>query len=247
MNNSNFKVNGVDIGTNLVPKSYLLDRYPELLDNFRFAGLWGFGDNQSGQLGDNTSIKRSSPVQTIAGGANWKQIACGYQHNAAIKTDGTLWLWGINSNGQLGDNTISVKYSPVQTLTGGTNWKQAACGQGHTLVIKTDGTLWAWGSNSSGQLGDNTVANKSSPVQISAGGVNWKQVASGNASYYSAAIKTDGTLWAWGSNSSGQLGDNTVANKSSPVQTVASGSNWRQVECGYNHKIAIRDDSSDIL
>ena len=204
----------------------------------RYVGdkLWTWGYNGIGTLGDNTIAYKSSPVQTVAGGTNWKQVSCGYRHTTAIKTDGTLWLWGRNIYGQLGDNTVGSKSSPVQTVAGGTNWKQVSGGGNHTTAIKTDGTLWLWGRNNYGELGDNTIAHKSSPVQTVAGGTNWKQVSGGYQ--YTTAIKTDGTLWTWGRNNYGQLGDNTVAHKSSPVQTVAGGTNWKQVAAGYGHTTA---------
>lgn len=206
--------------------------------------LWGWGGNQNGQLGDNTVTTRSSPVQTVTFGTNWKQISATY-HTAAIKTDGTLWCWGLNSNGQLGDNTITTRSSPVQTVAFGTNWKQVACGGFQTAAIKTDGTLWCWGSNGNGQIGDNTITSRSSPVQTVAFGTNWKQVACGGIGHITA-IKTDGTLWVWGQNSSAYptLGDNTITNKSSPVQTIAFGTNWKQVNCGYFSTYAIKNDGT---
>ena len=200
--------------------------------------LWGWGDNSYGQLGDNSTTDRSSPVQTVAGGTNWKQVDCGSGHTAAIKTDGTLWTWGWNSDGQLGDNSTTDRSSPVQTIAGGTNWKQISCGYLHTAAIKTDGTLWTWGRNEGGQLGDNSVTGRSSPVQTITGSTDWKQVACGY--YHTAALKIDGTLWTWGSNTYGALGDNSINDKSSPVQTVAGGTNWKQVACGYRHTIAAK-------
>jgi len=198
---------------------------------------WG-GDSNSGSLGDNTAVSKSSPVQTVAGGTNWKQVSSGFIHTAAIKTDGTLWLWGNNIGyGALGDNTIVRKSSPVQTVAGGTNWKQVSSGWHNTAAIKTNGTLWSWGIGSDGQLGDNTAVSKSSPVQTVAGGTNWKQVSIGV--YQTAATKTDGTLWMWGLNSNGQLGDNTTVKKSSPIQTVAGGTNWKQVSSGSDQTAAI--------
>ena len=189
--------------------------------------LWTWGFNLEGQIGDNTTISKSSPVQTIAGGTNWKQVSVS-RHVAAIKTDGTLWTWGSNVYGQLGDGTTIDKSSPVQTIAAGTNWKQVAAGSGITAVIKTDGTLWMWGNNGYGQLGDGTRITKSSPVQTIAGGTNWAQVSISGFRFV-AAIKTDGTLWTWGSNYYSGLGDGTTIDKSSPVQTIAGGTNWKQV------------------
>lgn len=151
-------------------------------------------------------------------------IALGRQYSAAIKTDGTLWTWGENSYGQLGDNSTTNRSSPVQTVAGGT-WIDVNCGRGHTIAIKTDGTLWAWGLNTNGQLGDNSITHRSSPVQIISSGNNWKYVSAGG--YHSSAIKTDGTLWTWGRNNKGQLGTNDITHRSSPVQTIAGGSTWK--------------------
>ena len=204
--------------------------------------LWTWGYNGYGQLGENTITPRSSPVQTITGGFNWKQVSAGYVNTAAINTNGTLWNWGRNNYGQLGDNTIVRKSSPVQTVAFGTNWKQISAGYVNTAAIKNDGTLWTWGRNNYGQLGDNTIVDKSSPVQTVVFGTNWKQVFSGRE--YTAAIKTDGTLWCWGKNINGQLGDSTIVSKSSPVQTIAFGTNWKQASCGYAHIAAIKTDGT---
>jgi alpha-tubulin suppressor-like RCC1 family protein len=205
--------------------------------------LWGWGRDQYGQLGQNsTNGLRSSPTQTIAGGNNWKQVSTSDYHTAAIKTDGTLWTWGWNSYGQLGDNTRTDKVSPIQTISGGTNWKQVNCGSASTAAIKTDGTLWIWGGNYIGQLGTGNTFSVSSPVQTIAGGNTWKTVAGSGA--HTLAIKTDGTLWCWGANSNGQLGDNTTTNKSSPIQTITGGTNWKGVSGGVNTTAAIKTDGT---
>jgi alpha-tubulin suppressor-like RCC1 family protein len=214
----------------------------DLIDRYATGGLWTCGYNNNGQLGDSTTTSKSSPIQTIAGGTNWKQVTCGYMHTAAIKTDGTLWTWGYNAFGQLGNNATISKSSPIQTIAGGTNWKQVSGGSSNIAAIKTDGTLWNWGYNGDGRLGDSTTISKSSPIQTIAGGTNWKQVAGGY--YHTAAIKTDGTLWTWGDNSYGQLGDSTTTSKSSPVQTIAGGTNWKQVSCGQYHIAAIKTDGT---
>jgi len=235
---------GTDLSNVYVTKEYIMDWYPDLVPQLQTPQLWTWGLNIFGELGDNTTVNKSSPVTTVAGGTNWKQVAAAIfrtQQTAAIKTDGTLWTWGHGSFGELGDNTAVNKSSPVTTAGGGTNWKQVACGYWNAAAIKTDGTLWSWGYNGQGELGDNTVVTKSSPVQPTGGGTNWKQVACG---YHTAAIKTDGTLWSWGYNSNGQLGNNTVVSKSSPVTTVAGGTNWKQVACGYSHTAAIKTDGT---
>ena len=207
--------------------------------------LWTWGWNAYGQLGDGTSVSKSSPVQVLGGGTTWAQVSAGWLHCAAIKSDGTLWTWGYGTYGGLGDNgtaTFSRRSSPAQTIAGGNNWASVACAVDHVAAIKTDGTLWTWGRNDSGQLGDNTTTPKSSPVQTIAGGTDWKQVAVGDS--HTVAIKKDGTLWTWGGNVLGRLGDNTTANKSSPVQTVAGGTNWSYASAGLATTGAIKTDGT---
>ena len=211
-------------------------------ENFRQPTLFGWGGNTSGQLGDNTGTNRSTPVTTFAGGTNWKSVAGGFAHTSAIKTDGTLWTWGVNGYGQLGNFSNTNRSTPVTTFAGGNDWKQVACGGFHTAAIKTDGSLWTWGFNSYGQLGNFSNTNRSTPVTTFAGGTDWKQVAVGGAR--TAAIKTDGTLWTWGLNSSSQLGVNDGAIRSTPVTTFAGGTNWKSVSCGSEHTAAIKTDGT---
>ena len=248
-NNSNKPIQTISFGANWKQAASAGSVYNNLAAIKTDGTLWVCGKNSNGQLGDNTVTRKSSPVQTVAFGTNWKQVAVGHSvsslesgHMAAIKTDGTLWCWGENTNGQLGDNTITKKSSPVQTIAFGTNWKQVACGDSFTAAIKTDGTLWMWGIGGNGQLGENKISGSASPVQTFAFGSNWKQVSCGYR--HTAAVKADGTLWCWGENTSGQLGDNTVTKRSSPVQTVAFGTNWKQVSCGYRHTAAVKTDGT---
>jgi alpha-tubulin suppressor-like RCC1 family protein len=215
-------------------------------DAFRQGNLWVWGNNYYGQLGDNTSEYTNilTPITTFSGGFNWKQVSGGGFHTVAIKTDGTLWVWGDNYHGQLGDNTTTNRSTPVTTFLGGTNWKQVSAGSDHCAAIKTDGTLWTWGNNAFGQLGDDTAgSNRLTPVTTFAGGTNWKQVSSGGA--YTAAIKTDGTLWSWGQNYYGQLGSYTEQiDIFTPITTFAGGTNWKQVAGGGFHTAAIKTDGT---
>jgi alpha-tubulin suppressor-like RCC1 family protein len=205
--------------------------------------LWTWGYGYGGVLGNNSTTSRSTPITTFAGGTNWKQLSCGSNHIAAIKTDGTLWIWGGNASGQLGNNATTNRSTPVTTFAGGTNWKQVSGGSSHIAAIKTDGTLWTWGSNTFGQLGNAATIDRSTPVTTFAGGNNWKRVSGGIR--HTAAIKTDGTLWIWGGGTDGQLGNGvTAGNISTPVTTFAGGNNWKQVSGGYNYTAAIKTDGT---
>jgi len=214
----------------------------ELIDRFTGQELWLWGYGFAGTLGTNTIINRPSPVQTISGGTNWRQVSLGGVHSAAIKTDGSLWLWGVSYWGQLGNNLRLTQSSPVQTVSGGTNWRQVSLGGVHSAAIKTDGSLWLWGEGNDGRLGENILIRRSSPVQTISSGTNWRQVSLGP--YHSAAIKTDGSLWLWGLGTCGRLGDNSTISKSSPVQTVSAGNNWKQVSLSYGHSAAIKTDGT---
>jgi len=203
--------------------------------------LWTWGYNLTRQLGDNTGTNRSTPVTTFVGGTNWKQVACGDKHTAAIKTDGTLWTWGFNTNGELGVGDGSQRNFPVVVSSAATNWKQVSCGYSHTAAIKTDGTLWTWGASADRQLGyiDNLEQGISVPTEV--GGTNWKQVSCGFK--HTTAIKTDGTLWTWGLNSYGQLGDNTTLARY-VGEIFGGGTNWKQVAAGQYHTSAIKTDGT---
>jgi len=194
---TNFKdSNNVDLGKKLVTKDYLLEVYGSILENSPASGLvvtpelWGWGFNGNGQLGDFSTTQRNIPVTTFSGGNNWKSVDGNANgHTAAIKTDGTLWVWGDNVNAQLGINIGGgSRNTPVTTFAGGTNWKSVICGGSHTAAIKTDGSLWTWGLNLYGELGNFSTTTRSTPVTTFAGGNNWKQVSGGKN--HTAAIQT---------------------------------------------------------
>ena len=214
--------------------------------------LWVWGSNGNTQLGGFVGGLTSSvctPITTFGGGTNWKQCSSGGYSTAAIKTDGTLWVWGAGSSGELGNNVstagASNRCTPVTTFVGGTNWKQVSCGTQFMAAIKTDGTLWTWGNNAHGTLGINLLGvatSRCTPVTTFIGGTNWKQVSCGGnfVVMFSAAIKTDGTLWTWGSQADGQLGTNNSNTRCTPVTTFAGGTNWKQVSCGYQITAVIK-------
>ncbi len=204
------------------------------------GSLWAWGENSSGQLGDGTTDSSTEPVQEATGTNDWSSVSAGGNHTVSIKTDGSLWAWGANDSGQLGDTWDIVK-EPVQ-VDNNYDWNSISAGDKHTVAIKTDGTLWAWGANGSGQLGDGSEYNSYEPLQEYWETNDWSSVSAGGN--HTVAIKTDGSLWAWGENSRGQLGDGTVTNSTIPVREYTKANDWSSVSAGGNHTVATKTDGS---
>jgi alpha-tubulin suppressor-like RCC1 family protein len=182
--------------------------------------LWAIGENQYGQLGVGGTTDRLSPSQV--GGSTWSAVVAGYEYTVAVTTGGFLYTWGRNNVNQLGNSLGGLYYANPTSVDAATDWKtpaaQSVNSGGGMGCIKTTGTLFTWGSGSSGALGDGTTVQKTSPVQVGALST-WSQLAGANNGFKS--IKSDGTLWAWGYGGQGQLGDGTTVSKSSPVQIGA--------------------------
>ena len=171
--------------------------------------------------------------------ACWQTVSTGSNHSLGIKADGTLWAWGDNDYGQLGNGTNIATNAPTQIGTS-TNWQKIAAGLDYSLAIKTDGTLWAWGINWTGQLGDGTTNNKNIPTQIGSE-TKWVSVAAGEN--HTIAIKANGTLWTWGNNSDSQLGDGTITTKIVPTQ-IGTATNWQSVAAGTRFSLAIKTNGT---
>ena len=202
--------------------------------------IWGFGLNTSGQLGNNSTTNASVPIQ-IGADSDWAYISSGDAFTLAIKNNGTLWGWGDNTGGQLGNGTSgSGNMMLVPTQIGTSNWLKVSGGTNHTLAIKTDGTLWGWGTNNNGKLGNGTTVDSYVPIQISAL-TTWQSVMAGQS--HSVAKKNDGTVWTWGDNTNGQLGDGTsgaTAYKTSPQNIGMSVST--SIARGYQHTLLRKND-----
>jgi len=208
--------------------------------------VWSWGFNYFGQLGDGTTKDKLSPMPII-GLTNVTYIAAGDFHSLAVKTDGTVWAWGYNSSGQLGDGTTTDSNIPVQ-VSSITNVKSVSAGGNHSLALKTDGTVWSWGYNWYGQLGDGTATYRETPVQVRTNTTSPATYLTGITSVtaggsHSLAVKDDGTVWAWGNNNFGQLGDGGWANKTTPMQ-VSSLKNVSSVSAGDSYSLALKSDDT---
>jgi len=199
--------------------------------------LWAWGINNRGQLGQNNITNYSSPVQ-VGSDTTWDYVDGGGGQVLAIKTDGTGWVWGRNYMGQLGLNQTSYDgySSPVQ-LPG--TWSKFKASKYESFGTKTDGTLWAWGYNSQGILGQNNRTAYSSPTQIP--GTTWVDI---DGSFHMIASKTDGTLWSWGYGGYGEIGQNNLTNYSSPVQIPGTSWTTASVYANYAISMAMKTDGT---
>ena len=184
--------------------------------------LWAWGEGVNGGLGNGDVITRSSPIQ-IGSLTTWESSAVGNNRTHAIKTDGTLWAWGKNTFGGLGLEDAVKRSSPVQ-MGALTNWAKVTAAGNWGGAIKDDGTLWMWGYNGRGELGQGNTINTSSPVQVGSL-TDWASFASTVGGGSVVAFKTDGTVWSWGYNNSGNLGQGDTINRSSPTQ-IGSKTTW---------------------
>jgi alpha-tubulin suppressor-like RCC1 family protein/Leucine-rich repeat (LRR) protein len=169
----------------------------------------------------------------------WKTIASGTTHTIGLRTDGSLWGWGDNSQGQLSGYSFTRRNLPEKIGTAN-DWKTVATGQKFTVALKTDGTLWAWGDNYYGQLCDGTTVDNNIPTQIGTAN-NWQAIAAGDS--HAVALKKDGTLWAWGNNYWGQVGDGTTTDKNTPTQ-IGTATDWQTIQTGYSCTFAIKTDGT---
>jgi RHS repeat-associated protein len=201
------------------------------------ATVWAWGCNFYGQLGDDTVSNRVVPIHlsSLTGITN---ISTGNQHSLALDNLGRVWAWGDNRYGQIGDGTFSRRLVPTNVLASPTACSAIAAGDHHSLGLTASGNVYAWGDNNSGQIGNNTQQNQSSPVQVLTG-----IKAIGAGSQFSVALSTNGTVWTWGLNSSGQLGDGTTTTRLTPVQVYGL-SGVVAIRVFSDHVVAIMADTS---
>jgi len=203
------------------------------------GSLWAWGWNHFGQLGLGDTGDRNTPVR-VGTANNWISVTAGYYHSLGIRTDGSLWAWGWNSYGQLGTGGLYAGENTPTRVGTLSDWIAVSAGYSHSLGIRTDGSLWAWGINDKYQLGLGDTNNRNTPVRV--GSFNdWIAVAAGTDCSF--GIRLNGSLWSWGGNTHGQLGMGDHNSRMSPTQ-VGSSNNWVAIKAGYYHSLGIRSDGA---
>lgn len=205
------------------------------------GSVWAWGLNNSGQLAQPGSRIDSSLVPIHIDGLD-KVIAitAGGAHNLALKSDGTLWAWGYNYCGQLGIGVTGSRSFPIQVV-GLSNVEAMAANYINSYALTSDGTLWGWGDNSMGQLGIGT-RNDTSIVPVQVSGID-EVIAIASGSYFTLALRADGSVWSWGYNKYGQLGSAPDYPRLIPAQ-VSGIENVIGIAAGWNHSIALKSDGT---
>jgi alpha-tubulin suppressor-like RCC1 family protein len=209
------------------------------------GSLWTWGFNSNGQLGLGPVGDQHLPAQVTQVGNGWVAVATGIFHSLGLKSDGSLYVWGANGVGQLGLGNVGDMDTPTKL---GSGWVAIAAGGFHSFGLKDDGSLWAWGQNNVGQLGIGNKTNQNTPVQV---GTGWVAVAAGSQEptgsqepgFHSLGLKSDGSLWAWGNNADGQLGQGNTINQSSPVR-VGKDADWVALAAGGGQSLGLKSDGS---
>jgi len=203
--------------------------------------LWAWGNNTMGQIGDGSSQPRYRPVQ-VGTAANWKQVAAGSAFSFALNKAGLLYGWGDRSGGKIGDGGASTGVQPIPIQVDPTHtYTTVSAGRGFALGIQTDGTLWAWGDNTFGQLGNNGApTGKAIPVQVDSPNT-YIAIAAGDL--HALAIRTNGTLFAWGDDAAGKLGDGTTTQSNTPIP-IDPTATYAAIAAGGTHSLGVRKDGS---
>jgi len=203
----------------------------------KYGQVWGWGYNSYGQLGDNTTSVRLTPVSILGDKKTFCNIANSYFSTIGLDKNGQVWGWGYNYYGQLGNNSYARQLTPVSILGNEKTFCNISAGQRHTMGIDKYGQVWGWGYNFTGALGDNTNMNQSTPISILGNKKTFCKISAGYANTF--GIDKYGQVWGWGYNYYGQLGDNTTINQSTPVSIFGNKKTFCNISAGYSFTMLI--------
>lgn len=192
---------------------------------------WGWGSNSNGEVGDNTIVSKVTPVSVLGAIKTFCKISAGAGHSLAIDKNGRAWSWGLNGSGQLGDNSITARCTPVSVLGAVKTFCHIAASLGlHSMAIDKNGRLWGWGNNSNGRLGINSITSQRTPVSVLGAVKTFCKVAVGNA--WTAAITNGGRVWCWGNGGDGRLGTGSTASALTPVSIIGAVKTFCEIAAG---------------
>jgi alpha-tubulin suppressor-like RCC1 family protein len=207
------------------------------------GSVWAWGGNTNGELGDGTTAGTLVPIQVKAIGRKVIAIAAGWDSSVALKADGSVWAWGANDRGQLGSGSNVPSSTPVKVTGLNGRFTAIAAGLGFGLALRSDGTVWGWGDDFQGQLGNGS--NDDTTTAVEAVGLAGRVVAIAAGKAHSLALKSDGTLWAWGDNGSHALGADTAGVfQNTPVAVQGLGAGVVAMAGGLEHSAAVKSDGS---
>lgn len=193
--------------------------------------VWGWGYNAQGQVGNNSIIDTATPVSVLGTAKTFLKIVAGQNHSIGIDKNGQVWSWGWNAQGQLGDNSVTSRRTPVSVAGAVKTIYEISAGANHSNAIDGTGLVWSWGFNGSGQLGDNTTISKNTPVSIVGTRKTFCKISSGDS--HVLGLTNSGAIWAWGSANNGRLGDNQqVTNRCTPVSVLGTTKTFCQISAG---------------
>ncbi len=207
--------------------------------------LWCWGSGHFGALGTGQTAAQDQPQQITRPTAGWASVTAGWNYGCATRSDGSLWCWGYNAFGELGIGTTTNAARPNQVTTpASTGWTSVTAGIYHTCATRSDGTLWCWGWNGLGELGIGSTTGQHAPKQVTTPAADgWASVTAGGT--HTCANRSDATLWCWGYNHNGQVGNGTATGQDAPQQvTTPAAGGWASVTAGNVHTCAIRSDAT---